>query len=70
MRSRKSAMCATREAKRKRATIVQSCPASALIAGALGFLLVASVASLSLPSAVGQMIDHGFSKANAEYVDI
>ena len=44
-------------------------PYRGLIAGALGFLLVASVASLSLPSAVGQMIDHGFSKANAEYVD-
>lgn len=44
-------------------------PYRGLIAGALGFLLLASVASLSLPSAVGQMIDHGFSKANAEYVD-
>jgi ATP-binding cassette subfamily B protein len=44
-------------------------PYRGLIAGALGFLLLASVASLSLPTAVGQMIDHGFSKANAEYVD-
>ncbi len=44
-------------------------PYRGLIAGALGFLLLASVASLSLPSAVGQMIDHGFSKANAAYVD-
>ncbi len=44
-------------------------PYRGLMAGALGFLLLASVASLSLPSAVGQMIDHGFSQANAEYVD-
>jgi ATP-binding cassette subfamily B protein len=44
-------------------------PYRGLIAGAIGFLLLASVASLSLPTAVGQMIDHGFSKANAEYVD-
>ena len=44
-------------------------PYRALIAGALGFLLLASVASLTLPSAVGQMIDHGFSQANAAYVD-
>lgn len=44
-------------------------PYRGLMAGALGFLLLASTASLSLPSAVGQMIDHGFSKANAEYVD-
>ena len=44
-------------------------PYRGLIAGAIGFLLLASVASLSLPSAVGQMIDHGFSKANAAYVD-
>ena len=27
------------------------------------------MASLTLPSAVGQMIDHGFSQANAAYVD-
>ena len=44
-------------------------PYRTLIAGALGFLLLASVASLTLPSAVGQMIDHGFSQANAAYVD-
>ncbi len=44
-------------------------PYKGLIAGALGFLTLASVASLSLPSAVGKMIDHGFSTANAEFVD-
>lgn len=44
-------------------------PYRTLVVAALGFLLLSSVASLSLPSAVGQMIDHGFSKANAAYVD-
>ena len=44
-------------------------PYGGLIAAALGFLTLASVASLSLPSAVGQMIDHGFSQANAQFVD-
>ncbi|MCC6592424.1 MAG: ATP-binding cassette domain-containing protein [Xanthomonadales bacterium] len=44
-------------------------PYRGLIAGALGFLLLSSVASLTLPAAVGQMIDHGFSTANAGYVD-
>lgn len=36
---------------------------------ALFFLLVSSAATLTLPSSVGQMIDHGFSKANANFVD-
>ncbi|MFO1493066.1 MAG: ABC transporter transmembrane domain-containing protein [Lysobacterales bacterium] len=44
-------------------------PYRRLVVAALGFLLISSMASLSLPSAVGQMIDHGFSKANAAYVD-
>ncbi len=40
-----------------------------LVAAAVAFLLLAATASLSLPSAVGQMIDHGFSAANAAFVD-
>ncbi len=44
-------------------------PYGGLIAAALGFLTLASVASLSLPSAVGKMIDHGFSTENAAFVD-
>jgi ATP-binding cassette subfamily B protein len=44
-------------------------PYRRLVAAAVSFLLVAAAASLSLPSAVGQMIDHGFSAANAAFVD-
>ena len=40
-----------------------------LLAGWLGFLLVSSAAALVLPYAVRQMIDHGFSAANAEAID-
>jgi len=36
---------------------------------ALGFLLVSAVATLTLPNSVGKMIDHGFSQANAAFVD-
>ena len=44
-------------------------PYRGLMGAALGFLILASVASLSLPSAVGKMIDHGFTAANAAFVD-
>lgn len=44
-------------------------PYSGLVVAAICFLLLAATASLSLPSAVGQMIDHGFSAANAAFVD-
>jgi ATP-binding cassette, subfamily B, bacterial len=36
---------------------------------ALSFLLISAAATLTLPQSVGKMIDHGFSKANAEFVD-
>lgn len=36
---------------------------------ALAFLLISAAATLALPQSVGQMIDHGFSKANAEFID-
>jgi ATP-binding cassette subfamily B protein len=44
-------------------------PYRGLMAAAIGFLLLSSTASLSLPRAVGQMIDHGFSAANAAFID-
>lgn len=44
-------------------------PYRGLMAAAIGFLLLSSAASLSLPRAVGQMIDHGFSAANAAFID-
>jgi ATP-binding cassette subfamily B protein len=44
-------------------------PYRGLMAAAIGFLLLSSGASLSLPRAVGQMIDHGFSAANAAFID-
>jgi ATP-binding cassette subfamily B protein len=40
-----------------------------LIAAWLGFLLLSSSATLVLPYAVRQMIDHGFSAADASYID-
>ncbi|HVF36092.1 MAG TPA: ABC transporter transmembrane domain-containing protein [Candidatus Saccharimonadia bacterium] len=40
-----------------------------LIAGWIGFLLLSSAATLTLPFAVRQMIDRGFSTADAAYVD-
>ena len=40
-----------------------------LIGGWLGFLLLSSAATLTLPFAVRQMIDRGFSAADAEYID-
>ncbi len=36
---------------------------------ALAFLLLSAGATLSLPIAVGQMIDHGFSAADAAFID-
>lgn len=36
---------------------------------ALGFLLLSAGATLLLPVAVGQMIDHGFSAADAAFID-
>lgn len=39
------------------------------IALAFGFLLLAAGATLALPRAVGQMIDHGFSPADAAFID-
>ncbi|MCU0755997.1 MAG: ABC transporter transmembrane domain-containing protein [Xanthomonadales bacterium] len=36
---------------------------------ALAFLLLSASATLSLPVAVGQMIDHGFSAADAAFID-
>jgi ATP-binding cassette subfamily B protein len=39
------------------------------VAGALGALVVASSAMLVLPAAVRNMIDHGFSVADAGYID-
>jgi ATP-binding cassette, subfamily B, bacterial len=38
-------------------------------AGALLFLLISTATALVLPKSVGNMIDHGFSKANAAFVD-
>jgi ATP-binding cassette subfamily B protein len=40
-----------------------------LVLAALTFLLVAAAAALMLPRAVGAIIDHGFSKADAAFVD-
>ncbi len=40
-----------------------------LISGWLGFLLLSSTATLTLPFAVRQMIDRGFSAADAAYID-
>ncbi len=40
-----------------------------LLGGWLAFLLLSSVATLVLPYAVREMIDHGFSAANAEAID-
>lgn len=39
------------------------------ILAAASFLLIATAATLTLPQAVGTMIDHGFSQANAQFVD-
>ncbi len=39
------------------------------VAAALGFLLLSASASLVLPAAVGQMIDHGFSQTDAGLID-
>jgi ATP-binding cassette subfamily B protein len=39
------------------------------IAAALGFLLLSTAATLTIPPAVQQMIDHGFSKENASAID-
>ncbi|MCB1590431.1 MAG: ABC transporter, partial [Xanthomonadales bacterium] len=39
------------------------------VGGALLFLLLSTTASLILPAAVGQMIDHGFSATDADLID-
>jgi len=39
------------------------------VLGAVFFLLLATAATLILPQAAGQMIDHGFSKADAATID-
>jgi ATP-binding cassette subfamily B protein len=44
-------------------------PYKGMIALASVFLLVAAGASLAIPAAVGQMINHGFSKENAGLID-
>jgi ATP-binding cassette, subfamily B, bacterial len=44
-------------------------PYRGLMFGALFFLLLATAAALMLPQAAGQMIDHGFSKTDAQYID-
>ncbi len=44
-------------------------PYIAQIVGWLSFLALSSAATLTLPAAVRQMIDHGFSAADAAYVD-
>ena len=44
-------------------------PYRRLAAGWLGFLALSSVATLTLPWAVGQMIDHGFSGADPAAID-
>ena len=40
-----------------------------IVTGALIALIVASVATLAVPAAVREMVDHGFSKENAEFID-
>jgi ATP-binding cassette subfamily B protein len=44
-------------------------PYRGVIALAALFLLIAAVASLAVPAGVKQMIDHGFSKENADLID-
>jgi ATP-binding cassette, subfamily B, bacterial len=44
-------------------------PYKGYIAAALGFLLLSTGATLTIPRAVQQMIDHGFSKENAGLID-
>lgn len=44
-------------------------PYGGVIAGAGVFLLIAAVATLVVPAAVKDMIDHGFSKENAGLID-
>ncbi len=44
-------------------------PYKGMIAGALAFLLVSTGATLTIPRAVQQMIDHGFSRENAGVID-
>jgi ATP-binding cassette subfamily B protein len=44
-------------------------PYKGYIAAALGFLLLSTAATLTIPRAVQQMIDHGFSKENAGLID-
>lgn len=44
-------------------------PYKGMIGAATFFLLVAATASLAIPAAVREMIDHGFSKENAGLID-
>jgi ATP-binding cassette subfamily B protein len=44
-------------------------PYRGLIAGWLGFLVLSSIATLTLPQAVRVMIDHGFTQANAAAIN-
>ncbi|NOT40634.1 MAG: ATP-binding cassette domain-containing protein [Alphaproteobacteria bacterium] len=44
-------------------------PYKGYIAAALSFLLLSTAATLTIPRAVQQMIDHGFSKENAGLID-
>ncbi|MEQ1863721.1 MAG: ABC transporter transmembrane domain-containing protein [Micropepsaceae bacterium] len=44
-------------------------PYKGMIAGAVAFLLVSTTATLAIPRAVQQMVDHGFSRENAGLID-
>lgn len=60
---------APRQRKPLRALLPFVRPYRGLLLGAGGFLIVAAIATLLLPQAVRQIIDHGFSLADAEFVD-
>ena len=58
-----------RDLKVLRRLIPFMAPYKGMIALATVFLLVAASASLAIPAAVREMIDHGFSKENAGLID-
>ncbi len=59
----------SRDLKVLRRLIPFMAPYKGMIALATMFLLVAASASLAIPAAVREMIDHGFSKENAGLID-
>ncbi len=61
--------CRSRDLNVLRRLIPFMTPYKGMIALATLFLLVAAAASLAIPAAVREMIDHGFSKENAGLID-